>query len=411
MSLLFKLAFRNIFRQRRRSVLTALSIGGGYLLCTLSFSLLEGSYNNLIELFTLTRTGHVQIHQGDYLDRPKLHSAISDYSSIGTRLDGNTSVRSYSYRIFAPALAYSDKGNYPARVIGIDLDREQQTTLIKDKITKGSYVQNEPDQDGYYSVMIGEGIAESLKLGLGDELILISEGADGSVANDIFKVGALIGSQDIGEKGNVYLPLGAAQEFLAMGGQVHEIVIVLDAYQQAERFARALQQELQQQLPDLSVSPWQEVEADFYKSMQSDKQGNQATLGIILFIVFIGVLNTVLMSVLERTREFGVLKALGTRPATILTLVTLETTLLASMSVAVSVLVSLPIMYWFATVGFSLAEPIDVGGIAFSAFRGEVSVYVFGIPILLLLGFAILVSIPPGLRAAKIAPTRAMSSH
>lgn len=407
MSLILKLAFRNIFRQRRRSLLTALSIGGGYLLCTLSFSLLEGSYNNLIELFTLTRTGHVQIHLDDYLDRAKIHKAINNYEGIGSKLSQLKDVKSYSYRVYAPALAYSDTGNQPAKVIGIDLAREARTTLISDKVTSGRYISSYPDNEGYFSAMIGIGIAESLKIGLGDELILISQGADGSVANDIFKVGAIIGSRDISEKTNVYLPLGAAQTFLALNNQIHEVVITLSRFQQAEAFST----ELQSLLPNLTVSPWQKVEADFYKSMQSDKQGNRVTLGIILFIVFIGVLNTVLMSVLERTREFGVLKALGSRPATIFCLITLETTLLALMTVVVAFFVSLPIMYWLSNVGFSLSEPIDVGGIAFSAFRGEVSVFVFAMPLCLLLGFALLVSIPPGLRAARIKPTQAMSSH
>jgi putative ABC transport system permease protein len=405
--LLLKLAFRNIFRQRRRSALTALSIGGGYILCALSFSLIEGSYNNLIELFTLTKTGHIQIHQDNYLDRPKLHKAIDHYEAVGQQLQEFDAVKSYSYRVFAPALAYSDEGNNPAQVIGIDLDREQTTTLIKDKVTSGTYISEMPDEDGYFQAMIGVSIAESLEIGLGDDLILISEGADGSIANDIFKVGAILGNRDGVEKGNVYLPLNAAQTFLALEGRVHEIVLILDNYQDAEPIA----EKLRPAITDLTISTWQQVEADFYKSMQSDKRGNHVTLGIILFIVFIGVLNTVLMSVLERTREFGVLKAIGSRPSTIMSLVTLETTLLASISVLVAFFIALPITYWMTHVGFALPEPIDVGGIMVSAIRGELSVFVFAIPFLLLISFALLISIPPGIRAAKISPTRAMSSH
>jgi putative ABC transport system permease protein len=405
--LLLKLAFRNIFRQRRRSALTALSIGGGYILCALSFSLIEGSYNNLIELFTLTKTGHIQIHQDNYLDRPKLHKAIDHYEAVGQQLQQFDAVKSYSYRVFAPALAYSDEGNNPAKVIGIDLEREQTTTLIKDKVTSGTYISEMPDEDGYFQAMIGVSIAESLEIGLGDDLILISEGADGSIANDIFKVGAILGNRDGVEKGNVYLPLNAAQTFLALEGRVHEIVLILDNYQDAEPIA----EKLRPAITDLTISTWQQVEADFYKSMQSDKRGNHVTLGIILFIVFIGVLNTVLMSVLERTREFGVLKAIGSRPSTIMSLVTLETTLLASISVLVAFFIALPITYWMTHVGFALPEPIDVGGIMVSAIRGELSVFVFAIPFLLLISFALLISIPPGIRAAKISPTRAMSSH
>jgi len=414
-SLLVKLAFRNIFRQRRRSLLTALSIGGGYFLCTLSFSLTEGSYNNLINLFTLTKTGHVQIHKNDYLDRPKLYKAIDDYAVIGQQLDHMDQVKSYTYRTFAPALAYSDDGNRPAQVIGIDLTRERATTLIADKVTSGHYIDNNADSDGYFQAMVGAGIAESLKIGLGDDLILISQGADGSIANDIFKVGAIIGSSGGGDDANVYLPLIAAQSFLTLEERVHEIVVTLDDYSESEAFAEAFSKKLAETLPglafsNLTISTWQVVEVDFYNSMESDKRGNAVALAVILFIVFIGVLNTVLMSVLERTREFGVMKAIGSRPATILSLVTIETTMLAALSVVAALFLTLPLTYWLAHVGFELSEPLDVGGIMFSAYRGEMSWFVFGVPFLLLVFFAFVISIPPGIRAARILPTQAMRS-
>lgn len=407
MPLLLKLAFRNIFRQRRRSLLTALSIGGGYILCALSISLLEGSYNNLINLFTLSNTGHIQIHQDNYLDRPKVHKTISNYLEVGEVLEAHEDVQSYSFRIYSPGLAYSDDGNQPAQIKGIDLDKEATTTLIKEKINQGNYISPAPNEDGYFTAMIGTGIADGLKIGLGDELVIISQGADGSVANDIYIVAAIIGNRESFERNQIILPLGAAQELLSMYGQVHEVAVILDTYQGAADVTL----ELQERLPELTVSSWQEVEEEFYKSMQSDKQGNHATLGIILFIVFIGVLNTVLMSVLERTREFGVLKAIGSQPGTILTLVSLESCILAMMSVFAAVFVTAPIIYWFANTGFSLAEPIDIGGISFDSFRGELSLQVFTIPALLLLFFALIVSIPPGIRAARIAPTKAMSSH
>jgi len=407
MPLILRLAFRNIFRQRRRSLLTALSIGGGYILCALSLSLLDGSYNNLIELFTLSNTGHIQIHQDNYLERPKVHKTISNYEALGSILEADPEVKAYSYRIYSPALAYSDHGNQPAQVKAIDLDREKNTTLILDKIQAGQYVSSTPNADGYFEAMIGSGIADGLKIGIGDELVLISQGADGSVANDIYIVGAIIGNKDSFERNQVILPLAAGQEFLSMYGQVHEIVLVLDRFQSA----LAVANRLQAAFPKLTVSPWQDVEEEFYKSMQSDRQGNQSMMAIILFIVFIGVLNTVLMTVMERTREFGVLKAIGSQPHTILLLVTLETCLLATMAIIAAFIISVPGVYWFANAGFQLAEPIDIGGILFSAFKGEMSFDVFFIPAVVLMLFALVVSLPPGLRAARIAPTKAMSSH
>ena len=145
--------------------------------------------------------------------------------------------------------------------------------------------------------------------------------------------------------------------------------------------------------------------------MQSDKQGNHFAIGIIIFIVFIGVLNTVLMSVLERTREFGVLRAIGTRPVEIIKMIFLETTMLACISIGIGVILSIPLIAWFTYVGILLPEPIDMGGIQFQYMTGEFSWFVFTLPMLLIFGFSALVSIPPGLRAAHILPRDALGSH
>ena len=145
--------------------------------------------------------------------------------------------------------------------------------------------------------------------------------------------------------------------------------------------------------------------------MQSDKQGNHFSIGIIIFIVFIGVLNTVLMSVLERTREFGVLRAIGTRPVEIIKMIFLETTMLACISIGIGVILSIPLIAWFTYVGILLPEPIDMGGIQFQYMTGEFSWFVFTLPMLLIFGFSALVSIPPGLRAAHILPRDALGSH
>ncbi|MDA0273569.1 MAG: ABC transporter permease, partial [Proteobacteria bacterium] len=129
------------------------------------------------------------------------------------------------------------------------------------------------------------------------------------------------------------------------------------------------------------------------------------------FIVFIGVLNTVLMSVLERTREFGVLRAIGSRPKQLVRLITLETFMLAFISVMVGFLLVLPIVYWSSEVGMLLPEPVDMSGMEFQNLKGELSAKVFYIPMAFILSTAVLISIPPGFRAARILPKDAMGSH
>ncbi len=404
--LLFKLAFRNIFRQRRRSLLTALSLTGGYVLFVFSFSMSEGSYDNAISFFIQDRTGHVQMHMEDYLERPKIHKSIDSPEAISSQLDADERIESHTLRVFAPAIAYSETDNTPTQVIGVDLERERNTTTLASKIREGSYITPAPNSDGYYSTMIGAGIANNLNIGIGDELILISQGADGSVANDIYIVGALIGDRNSIDRNTVYLPLGAAQEFLSMPGAVHEIAIVLRDGDRSREEAASLQL----QFPELTVNPWQVVEATFYQSMQTDKVGNFIFMSIIIFIVFVGVMNTVLMSVLERTREFGVLKAIGSRPGKLALMITLESSLLATMSTLAGLVIAVPLIAWFSSQGFELPEPMDLGGIQMSHMTGQLSFLVFSLPFALIIGFAVIISIPAGIRAALNSPTEAMRS-
>ena len=124
-----------------------------------------------------------------------------------------------------------------------------------------------------------------------------------------------------------------------------------------------------------------------------------------------GVMNTMLMAVLERTREFGVLKAVGTRPRTIAWLITLETTMLSAISIVIGFVFSIPVTGWLTFIGFELPEPLDVGGISMSHMQGEMSSIVFSRPAITIFIFALLISIPTGLRAARISPTKAMGSH
>jgi putative ABC transport system permease protein len=405
--LIIRLAFRNIFRQRRRSLLTALSMTGGFVLVTFSFSLLEGSWGNAVDIFTLDHTGHVQIHKDDYHRRPKIHKTIDNTEDVSAYLNGNGKVAGYAPRVFAPGLAYAGNQSSPVQVMGVDPILEPQTSRLKQKVTDGHYFDSSPDGDGYVGVMIGASVARTLKIGVGDELIIISQGADGSIANDIFVIRAIIGNKTSYDRLGVYVPLAAAQEFLSLGNRVHEIALLLHDGDDNQDIAAAIQRDLD----SLTVSPWQVVEETFFKTMQSDRQGNYFAMGIIILIVFIGVLNTVLMSVLERTREFGVIRAIGSRPFEVVKLIFLESIMMAVLSILIGAVLSLPILAFLVNIGFELPEPIEMSGISFQDLTGRVNSFVLTAPALMILGFAALVSIPPAIRAARITPREALGSH
>ena len=309
-----QLAWRNLLRQRRRSILTGLSIAGGYFLITFAVSLIEGSYGNMIELFTRDRVGHVQIHALDYRERPRTQRVLQPASELLETLQGPSDVVGVAPRILTAALAYGDEKSSPVQIVGIDPALEPTVTHIQDKVMEGAYfpktsLEFESEDSDVAPALIGVGIARALDIGLGDPLILIGQGADGSIANDQYVVIGLVGNEQSADRMTVYLPILAAQRFLSLGDAVHEIALRLENISGARSKAAMLQSTL----PELDVAPWQEIEATFFQTMQADREGNQFGLFMIIFLVFIGVLNTVLMSVLERTREFGVLRAMGCR--------------------------------------------------------------------------------------------------
>jgi len=406
--LLPRLAYRNILRQRRRSLLTALSMGGGYLLACFAISLSWGTWGQLVELVTRDHSGHIQIHSGNYLNRPKMYKTITTDGEIERVLEANEDVVSYSRRVHSSALAYGDDRTTPVVVVGIDIAREVKTSQIGNKVKIGSFITNGPNQDGYYSALIGFGVADSLSLEPDDEIVLITEGADGSIANDIYLVAGIVGTKTSWEMNRVFLPLKAAQEFLSMSGRVHEYAILIEDTYESEEIAADLQNTIS--TPDVTVSPWQKVEETFYNSMRIDQQAMYIMLGVIIFMVCIGVLNTVLMSVLERTREFGVLRSIGTNPWRIMSLIFLESTILAILSCGIGFVFSVPLITWFAFVGIQM-PPMDVGGVIAESMVGEYSLFVFVAPLIIVVTAAALVSIPPGIRAARITPVAALGSH
>lgn len=406
--LILKLALRNILRNRRRSLLTILSLGGGYFLLSAMAAMTEGSYSNMIDLFTRDHTGHVQIHNQDYLTRPTLYKTLDNPQTIMADLMQKKQVVAAAPRLYGPSLAYGNNKSSPANVIGIDPELEAKTTLLKQKVKEGKYLSKGMTEEGYFPALMGVTLANNLKVSIGDQLVLISQGIDGSIANDVFQIVGIVGTKDSYERLNVYLSMEAMQQFLSASNQAHEIAIRLTHQDLAMEFASMMQSE--NAYKDASFEPWQVVEAAFYNGMKADKQGNYVSMGILIFIVIIGVLNAILMSTLERTHEFGVLKAIGTRPSGIVRLILLESALLAVASCVVGAVFSLPLNYWLSTAGIAMPTPVDMGGILFDTMRGEISLFSMGMPVLVIVLSTLVISIIPAWRASRISPVEAMRS-
>ncbi|EAR07326.1 ABC transporter, permease protein, putative [Reinekea sp. MED297] len=406
---MLKLAFRNILRNKRRTILTMLSMFGGYVLLTLSISVQNGSYVQVIDFFTRDSTGHAQISEVGYQDKPTLYKSVPETTDFYQQLMQVDGVQRATPRIVSSALAYGETKSFPVQVIGVDVEKEARMSFLEEKVKTGQYLEVGPDSDGYYSALIGAAVARQLSLEMGDELILISQGADGSMANDLYRVVGVVGSTEGAEARNVYLPLAAAQSFFVMPEQAHYWAVLTSDYERSDQLSQRLNSWLDGD-SELEAVTWKVVSKEFYETMKADVEGGYVAYYIIIFLVCIGVLNTVLMSVLERTGEFGVLKAIGTSPGRVFTLIVTETLMLAVLSCLAGLIVAMPINYYLAAVGFVLPEPMEVSGVIMSHMKGLWDVKTFMEPALIVIGSAALISLFPARRAAKIVPVDAMRS-
>ncbi|OGR43664.1 MAG: hypothetical protein A2X35_08355 [Elusimicrobia bacterium GWA2_61_42] len=404
--IIFRMALRNVFRNRRRSLLTGLMMAGGFVLFSATLGISEGTYGSIIDMFTRSRTGHAQAHAAGYLERPSLYKAIKDLDRAGRVLDGLPEVEAWAPRVYAPSLAFAGSKTVGAQVMGIDPARERKAMRLEGQLAEGAFV---PDRSSP-GVVISARLASALALKTGDEFSLIGQGADGSIANDNFRVAGILSASGSAFEGPwCLMHIDKAREFLALGNRAHEIALVFTDYRKAREDAALAAAALAD--PALDVQPWQVTEKEFYQAMLLDKKGGDITNYVIMLIVAIGVLNTVLMSVLERTREYGVLKALGTRPASVFLLIMAEVFILTLVSCAAGALGALGLNHYLAAHGIPMPTPISYGGVRFTVMLSAVTAGTFTRPALTVLAAALAVGVFPALKAARITPVKALSSR
>jgi len=404
--LIFKMVLRNVLRQKRRSFLTCLMMTAGFVLLSISIGISDGSYSNIIELVTRDHTGHIQIHKRGYLDCPSLYNTLDSGDGLDKKLESFPDVQASAPRLYCAVLAFAGKKTMGVRVTGIDPDREAQTTRLRLKVTKGKYISRSPGKD----VMLSDALAKALDVGVGGEIVLIGQGADGSIANDLFEVGGIVDVEGTGYGDmNCYMHIKTAQDFHCLYDRFHEIAIILDDQARSQQVANRIEHELDNST--LDVEPWQVVEREFYQAMQTDVKGMNLVFVILMVVVGTGILDTVLMTILERTPEFGLMRAMGTRPVDVFKLIVYETACLSVIGILLGGIIAFVCNYIIMHHGIPLPDPIHFGGVYLDRIIGEVSVRVFLRPAVITFATAMLVSIYPAYRAASVSPIYAIKSN
>ena len=349
MGITLRLAWRNIWRHPRRTFLTASAIAFAAAILVFMVTLQLGSYDMMIDYSLRVYQGHLQVQPKGYLDKPRIRNAIPDARALGSHIRKLTGSASVSVRAMSAALASSKMRSYGVQVIGVETDYEGKVSTIPGLVKKGRFLSS----DDAPEAIIGHVLARNLKLGIGEELTLLGTGMDGSVAATVVPVVGIFesGAAEL-DRHLVQLPLGAFQDVFSMGDRAHAIAVLGDSLDELETLMGAVRAGLPPETR-LAVLSWEELMPGLKQAIQADWISGWFLYACLIIIVTFSILNTFLMSVLERTREFGIMLALGAKPVGIGALIMLESMWLTLLGLAVGMAVGIAIVVYFHTYGFS----------------------------------------------------------
>lgn len=349
MNIILRLAWRNLWRHPRRTWLTLGAMVFSNVLLVFMISLQFGMYGLMIENTLKILTGHLQVQAEGYAEDGKMRQTVPEVRALAAELRSDLALDTIAARAEAFALASSEDRTYGIRIVGVQPQYESGVSNLPGLVRQGTF----PADSEAAQIYIGSVLARNLKVGVGDEVTLLGTGLDGSFAAAITTVSGIYDSGVIDlDRGLAEVPLEFFQQVFAMGESGHRVVIVAPSLADVARIKEGVRTRIGNP-GDLVVLDWDRLEPGLRQAIAADISSAFFMYGVLVILVAFSVLNTQLMSVLERTREFGIVMALGVSPARLGRLVLLETGLMGIMGLAGGALLGALFTYWFTVHGFS----------------------------------------------------------
>ncbi len=398
-----KLAWRNLFRNVRRTVLTCTLISSALIVLILVDGIMLGMVDVMVGGITHTLEGEAQVNKKGFRDNFEAELFLDNPEDIEAALAADELVSGYAPRVIVGGMIASSYNTTGGLVYGVDADAEVGVSKIRDAVYAGSYLTG-----GKREILIGRLMADLLEVELGDRIIITAAEVDtNEITQELFRVSGLVefGPDEMDES-FAFINLSAAQPLLGMDGHVHQIAI---------RFADP-EDAKNSNLPTLTQLNKGEVEALGWMDLQPAIGGMiemsnyaSAIVGAVLFVLTsLGVINSMFMSIYERIYEFGVAKAIGTTPRHIILLVLFEALFLAMIACAVGLLLGYAASSYFETHGVPMGQFEMSGVVVDGNMYTQVRAYQFvTFPIYVTL-LTLLAAIYPAIFASRIVPSRAL---
>ena len=410
-----RIGWRNLGRHRRRTLITALGLGVGYFAVVFIVGWAEGITAEMVENATGLVSGQIEIHAAEYRPERSLYETIggregTDVAEILRAISSAAAVVAAAPRVYAGGLISSGESTSAGMLMGIDPELEPTLSRFLHELSEGRL-----PVPGRNELLIGTEMARQLVIGVGDEVVVVAPGADGSMGNDLFQVAGIFrtGLAEL-DAAVAVVPVDVLQALVVLdSGRIHEIAVSTAdpwiATTTAERLAAAL-------APaglEIEVAPWTELRPEMVEYTALVDSFYLIIFAVVFIIAMFGVANTMLMATFERRREFAVMLALGTTPMKVVLAVLSEAVAMGLLSLAIGAAVTFPLMVWWHNAPPDLSwlygELTAFGALMRPTLRVEYNVAVWIQGAIALLATAVLAALYPAARAARVPPADTLS--
>ncbi|MFC2124173.1 ABC transporter permease [Bacteroidota bacterium] len=349
-----KLAWRNLWRNKRRTLITVASIFFGVLLSTIMSSMQEGTYSSMIDNVVKFYSGYAQIHDEEYWDEKTINNTFEYSGELIKSVNGVEEVVHYTPRLESFALASSETITKGSLVMGIDPIQEDKVTTVSKWINKGEYL-----KPGDLGVLVGIDLANYLQLDVGDTMVLISQGYHGVSAAGKYPIRGLLkfGLPEL-NKQTVYMEISNCQEFYAAENRLTALVLMFKDQYALPKAMRKLDKVIG---PPFSIKSWDIMQPEIVSQIEADRAGGLFMKALLYIIIGFGIFGTVMMMVSERKRELGVVIAIGMQRTKLSAILFYETILIGVIGVLTGFAGSIPL------IGYMVNNPIPLTGDAAKA--------------------------------------------
>lgn len=396
-------AWRNLWRNTRRTVITLAAVGLNTAILIASYSLMDGLVLHTISTATNLVVGEVQIHAPKYLTSRSFYESLADpEGTIQALKDRNIAAapRSYGY-----GLAAHGTKSAGALFWGVDPVAERATFILAEHVADGRFLSDRPQK----TMVLGKKLARSLNVSIGSEIVVVVQAADGSLGNELFSViGILKAAGENIDRSSAILHNSDFEELFVSGGRIHEIALNSKGRLSLEDLAGLASRAA----PHAEAKTWRQL-MPALSDMVNIFDASIWVFGIIFFLAAgLGVMNTMLMATFERIREFGIIKALGATPWRILRDVVAEALVLGLFATTLGTILGLAGSYYLQETGLDtsvFAGDYSIAGIAFDpVWRAMLSLRTVLVPVVVMWVICMAASIYPAALAARLDPVKAI---